>query len=161
MKKICFVLALVMVTSVFVAAQKLPQAATPSHYQITFTPNFADNTFKGEETIDVQVMKPTKAITLNAQEIDFHHVTITSGKQSQKATVSENAQDEMATFTTEQPVSGAAQIKINFTGKLNSHLAGLYLSQTKKRKYAVSQMEGTEWGGGGPPSPRRRATTAR
>jgi aminopeptidase N len=144
MKKNCFVLALVMVTSVFVAAQKLPQTASPSHYQITFTPNFADNTFKGEETIDVQVMKPTKAVTLNASEIDFHDVTITSGKLSQKATVSENAQDEMATLTTEQPVAGAAQIKINFTGKLNSHLAGLYLSETKKRKYAVSQMEATD-----------------
>src|SRR3954470_8519391 len=111
MKKICFVVALMVMASLFAAAQKLPETAVPSHYQLTFTPNFADNTFKGEETIDVQVVKPTKAITLNAQEIDFHDVTITSGKQSQKATVSENAQDEMATFTTEQPVSGAAQIK--------------------------------------------------
>src|SRR4051795_10569160 len=99
MKKIFFVLALVMVTSVFVAAQKLPATATPSHYQITFTPNFADNTFKGEETIDVRVLKPTTAITLNAQEIDFHDVTITAGKQSQTAKVSLNEQDEMATLT--------------------------------------------------------------
>src|SRR4051812_49047500 len=125
MKKICFVLALVVMASVFVAAQKLPETATPSHYQITFMPNFADNTFKGEETIDVRVMKPTTAITLNASEIDFHDVTITAGKQSQKAKVSLNDQDEMATLTTEQPLAGgAAQIKINFTGKLNSHLAG-------------------------------------
>ena len=145
MKKNCFVLALVVLANVFVVAQKLPETATPTHYQITFTPNFADNTFKGEETIDVHVVKPTTAITLNAQEIDFHDVTVTSGKQSQKAKVSLNDQDEMATLTTDQPMAaGAAQIKINFTGKLNSHLAGLYLSETKKRKYAVSQMEATD-----------------
>jgi aminopeptidase N len=145
MKKVCFVLALVVMASVFGAAQKLPETATPSHYQITFTPKFADNTFKGEETIDVRVLKPTKTIVLNASEIAFHDVTITAGKQTQKATVSLNEQDEMATLTTEQPVAaGAAQIKINFTGKLNSHLAGLYLSETKKRKYAVSQMEATD-----------------
>jgi aminopeptidase N len=145
MKKISVLLAVLMVASCFVAAQRLPETATPSHYQITFTPNFNDNTFKGEETIDVRVLKPTNEITLNAAEISFSDVTITAGKKSQKAKVSLDDAKEMATLTVAEPIAaGAAQIKISYTGQLNSHLSGLYLSKTKQRKYAVTQFEATD-----------------
>ena len=43
--------------------------------------------FEGEETISIRVLKPTSEITLNAVDIDFHDVAITSGGATQKAKV--------------------------------------------------------------------------
>lgn len=145
MKRIRFVLVLMLLASCVAAAQRLPETAIPSHYQITFTPNFNNNTFLGEEKIDVRVLKPTNSIMLNASEIEFKDVTIMAGKQSHKAKVTLNEETEMATLTVPQAIpAGPAQIKISYVGQLNSHLAGLYLSQTKQRKYAVTQMEATD-----------------
>ncbi|HWR34457.1 MAG TPA: M1 family metallopeptidase [Clostridia bacterium] len=126
-------------------AQRLPETASPSHYQLTFTPNFSDNTFKGEETIEVRVLKPTNAITLNAAEIAFDDVSVSQGQQVQQAKVSLDEKIEMATLTVDKPLTaGDAKINIRYTGQLNDKLRGFYLSQTAKRKYAVTQFEATD-----------------
>jgi len=125
-------------------AQRLPGNAIPEHYQIQLTPHLAAAAFDGEETIDVRVPKATDAITLNALEIDFKNVTITSGDATQPAEVSLDPKNEMATLTVEKPVpAGAAQIHIVFTGKLNGQLRGFYLGHTDKRAYASMTMEAT------------------
>src|SRR5271167_1168332 len=59
-------------------AQRLPGGATPEHYTLSFNINFSNNTFEGDETIAVKLARPSKTITLNAVEIDFHEVTITA-----------------------------------------------------------------------------------
>jgi len=126
-------------------AQRLPETAVPTHYQLKFTPNFQNNTFEGSEVIEVSLPKAMSAITLNALEIDFHSVTITAAGKTQTAKVSLDPKDEMATLTVAQAVpEGPASIAIEYTGKLNDKLRGLYLSQTKERKYAVTQFESTD-----------------
>ena len=40
------------------SAARLPQSVVPSHYAISIEPNFANDTFSGEETIDVDVKEP-------------------------------------------------------------------------------------------------------
>src|SRR3974390_62851 len=69
-------------------AQRLPGGATPNHYSLTFAINFSTNSFEGDETIDLQLTKPSSAITLNALEIDFHEVTVTAAGRTQTAKVS-------------------------------------------------------------------------
>ncbi len=126
-------------------AQRLPGGATPSHYNLSFTINFSTNSFDGDESIDLTLAKPSNTITLNALEIDFHEVTVTSGGQTQTAAVSTDEKNEMATFTVDKELpAGAATLRIKYTGKLNDKLRGLYLSTYKGRKYAVTQMESTD-----------------
>jgi aminopeptidase N/puromycin-sensitive aminopeptidase len=126
-------------------AQRLPGGATPSHYGLTFNINFANNTFEGDETIDLTLAQSSNTITLNAVEIDFHNVTVSSGGQTQTATVSTDEKNEMATFTVEKPLAaGPATVHVLYTGHLNDKLRGLYLSTYKGRKYAVTQMESTD-----------------
>ena len=60
-------------------AQRLPGGVTPEHYTLWFAPDLARATFRGRETIRVQVAKPTTAITLHAAEITFGEVSITAG----------------------------------------------------------------------------------
>jgi aminopeptidase N len=138
------VFAALFITTAGAWAQRLPQSATPAHYQLTFRPDFSNNTFSGNETIDVAISAPTKIITINAVDIKFEKATITSGAAVQTAKLTTNADDQMATFTFENMVpAGPAKIAIHYTGVLNSKLRGLYLSETAHHKYAVTQFEST------------------
>ncbi len=126
-------------------AQRLPETAVPSSYKLTFLPDFATDTFGGDESIQVSVPKATSKIVLNAAEIKFEDVTITAAGKSQKANVTTDEKNEMATLAVPNEVpAGVATIHIRFTGILNDKLRGFYLSKTEKRKYAVTQFEATD-----------------
>jgi aminopeptidase N len=126
-------------------AQRLPDGVTPEHYTLWFAPDLAKATFRGRETIRVQVATPTTAITLHAAEITFDEVSITAGGRTQRARVTEDVKNEMVTFTVPQAVpAGAASIAVTYTGLLNDKLRGFYLSVANGRRYAVTQMEATD-----------------
>ena len=142
-----FVLAVValMVTASPAIAQRLPSGVTPTHYTLWFAPDLERATFRGRETIDVTLQRPTTTITLNAAEIDFGEVSIDAGGRRQTARVTLNEKNEMATLTVPQAVpAGRASIQITYTGMLNDKLRGFYLSKANGRRYAVTQMEATD-----------------
>src|SRR5271169_1265118 len=145
MKRILLVFAAGLLACCTAVAQRLPGGANPDHYALTVNMNFSNNTYDGDETIDLILTKPSNTITLNALEIDFHEVTITAAGQTQTAKVSSDTKNEMATFNVDNPLpAGAATVHIKFTGHLNDKLRGFYLSTYKGRKYEVSQMESTD-----------------
>src|ERR1700743_2345308 len=114
------------------AAQRLPGGASPDHYSLTVNINFANDSFDGDETIDLKLSKPSSTITLNAVEIDFHKVTVTAGGKTQPAKVSLDEKSETATFTVDNELpAGAAMVHIQYTGHLNDKLRGFYLSTYK------------------------------
>ncbi len=121
---------------------RLPGGVVPQHYQLKFAPDLAANSFAGEETIDVQVLHSTTAITLNTAEIDFESVEITSVGVTQAAQVTVDTDHEMATLAVHKAIAaGPAQIHIVFNGSLNDKLRGFYLARANGRKYAVTQFE--------------------
>ncbi len=131
--------------SVAASAQRLPDNIIPESYELTFTPDLAKATFAGSEVIHVRLRKPAVSIVLNAAEIEFQDVTIRSGNAAQKAAVTTDPTSEQATFTVSKEIAaGPADIHIDFTGILNDKLRGFYLSETAKRRYAVTQMEATD-----------------
>jgi aminopeptidase N len=126
-------------------AQRLPGGASPHHYSLAVNINFANNSFDGDETINLNLSEPSNTITLNALEIDFHQVTVTAGGQTQAAKVSTDEKNETATFTVDKQLpAGPATVSIKYTGHLNDKLRGFYLSTYKGKKYEVSQMESTD-----------------
>ena len=127
------------------SAQRLPTNVIPDSYDLTFTPNLEKATFTGEETIHVRLLKPAKTITLNAAEIEFQEVKITAGSFHLVVPVTLDEKADQATFTV--PVELPARdyfIHIKYTGILNDKLRGFYLSETPKRRYAVTQFESTD-----------------
>lgn len=145
MKRFGLVLVLGFFASDIAVAQRLPLGAVPDHYALTFAINFSTNSFEGDETIDLQLTKPSSSITLNALEIDFHDVSITTAGQTQSAKVSLDEKLERATFTVEKPLrEGPASIHIKYTGHLNDKQRGLYLGTSNGRKYAATQLESTD-----------------
>ena len=141
-KKIALAVAVLFAVPTF--AQRLPQTVIPKHYRVTFVPDLAAEKFSGDETIDVDVRAPSTTITLNAVEIGFDDVAVTSGGRTQKAQVSTDAAKETATLSVAEPVTGAASIDVRFRGILNDKLRGFYISKSAKRKYAVTQFEATD-----------------
>ena len=136
---------MILLTADSADAQRLPGDVIPIHYDITVAPDLAAATFTGDERIRVRLTRPSTAIVLNAAEITFGEVTITSGGASQRAAVAVDEGKEQATFTVPSALdAGEAEIQIKYTGILNNDLRGLYLSQTNKRRYAVTQLEATD-----------------
>ena len=123
-----------------------PKVARPENYKLKFTPDLEKAKFEGDETITIRVLKPTSEITLNAVDIDFHDVTITSGGATQKAKVTPQKEKEMVVLSVEKPLAaGTATVHITYTGILNDEMRGLYLGKDDKgRKYAATQFEATD-----------------
>jgi aminopeptidase N len=128
-----------------ILAQRLPENVVPDSYDLKFEPDLASATFTGDELIHVRLEKPTTAIVLNSAEIDFKEVWIGSADFKQAAAVTRDDKNETATLTVPSVVpAGLAEIHIRFTGILNDKLRGFYLSQTARRRYAVTQFEATD-----------------
>jgi aminopeptidase N/puromycin-sensitive aminopeptidase len=146
MKRIIAVTTFVVLALSLATAQRLPETAGPENYKVIFTPDLEKANFAGDETIAIRVLKPTSDITLNAVDIDFHEVTITSGGTTQKAAVKPDKEKEMVVLTVEKPLAaGPATVHITYTGILNSEMRGLYLGKDDQgRKYAASQFEATD-----------------
>ena len=126
-------------------AQRLPENVAPDSYDLKFEPDLATATFTGDETIHVHLLKGATSIVLNSAEIDFKEVWIGSADFKQAASVAKDEKNETATFTVPSMVpAGNADIHIRFTGILNDKLRGFYLSQTARRRYAVTQFEATD-----------------
>ncbi len=142
-------LALLAVWSLFassgILAQRLLENVVPDSYDLKFEPDLASATFAGDETIHVHLLKGATSIVLNSAEIEFKEVWIGSADFKQAASVAKDEKNETATFTVPSMVpAGNAEIHIRFTGILNDKLRGFYLSQTARRRYAVTQFEATD-----------------
>src|SRR5215471_4251770 len=146
MKTIFTTLTMLLLTLIPAVAQRLPATARPENYKLTFTPDLENAKFEGDETLTVRVLKPTSEITLNAVDIDFHNVTITSGTAKQQAKVTPQKDNEMVVLSVEKPLAaGPATIHITYTGILNDEMRGLYLGKDDHgRKYAATQFEATD-----------------
>jgi len=146
MKRILAVMTFLVLALCAASAQRLPEIAKPENYKLTFTPDLDNAKFEGDETIAIRVLKPTSEITLNAVDIDFHDVTISSGGTTQKARVTPEKDKEMVVLSVEKALaSGPATIRITYTGTLNSEMRGFYLGKDDQgRKYAATQFESTD-----------------
>jgi aminopeptidase N/puromycin-sensitive aminopeptidase len=146
MKRVTSVVSFLVLALSLAAAQRLPEGARPENYKLKFTPDLDKAKFEGDETITLRLLKTTTEITLNAVDIDFHDVTITSGGVAQKATVTPQKEKEMVVLSVEKPLAaGTATVYITYTGILNDEMRGLYLGKDDKgRKYAATQFEATD-----------------
>jgi len=146
MKRLLAVLSFVVLTFSLANAQRLPEVARPDNYKLTFTPDLEKATFEGDATISLHVLKPTSEITLNAVDITFRDVSITSGGATQTAKVTPDKEKEMVVLAVEKPLAaGPATVHITYSGILNSEMRGLYLGKDDQgRKYAATQFESTD-----------------
>jgi aminopeptidase N len=129
MKRTILLVISALALAVGTSAQRLPENVTPESYI----------------TIHVRLRKPASSIVLNSAEIEFKEATIVAGGSLQTASVSLDGKNETATLAVPKAIpAGAADIHVRYTGILNDKLRGFYLSETARRRYAVTQFEATD-----------------
>ena len=130
----------------------IPANVKPVNYRITLEPDFGTFTFTGSETVRVEVLSATSAITLNAIELGIQSCSVTpdggATLTAQRISFDEEAETATFEFGAELPV-GEATLDIEFTGELNDKLRGFYRSSYtdidgNERHMATTQLEATD-----------------
>ena len=129
----------------------LPSNVKPSKYRLTLQPDLETFTFKGEQTIDIEIVVPTARISLNAAELEIGGATLRrNGASTPVRSISLDADTETATLDFGETLSpGPAQLDMQFTGILNDRLVGFYRSEYQDaegqtRHLATTQFEATD-----------------
>ena len=129
----------------------LPTNVKPVKYQMTLQPDLGAFTFKGEQTIDIEVVVPTARITVNASELEISEVSLKrNGTIIDAQSIALDEDSETATLDFGQTLAqGPAQMEMRFTGVLNDRLVGFYRSEYQDaagqtRYLATTQFEATD-----------------
>lgn len=123
---------------------QLPDVARPIHYAISIKPDMTGLRFDGTAKIDIEVLKPTTTITLNAADLTFASARVTGGP---KAVVTVDAGAQTATLTFDAPLKpGKTTLEIVYSGIINQQANGLFaLDYTdvdgKKARAIFTQFE--------------------
>ncbi|HEX8842464.1 MAG TPA: M1 family metallopeptidase [Sphingomicrobium sp.] len=108
---------------------QLPRTAVPHHYAIVFTPHAERLTFDGRVTIDLDIIKPTRELVLNAADLKFTSATLRPAKGGAALTgtaaINDNAQTASFTFPRALP-RGSYQLDLVYSGKINTQANGLF-----------------------------------
>ena len=128
------------------AAIRLPTTVQPVAYRIDVVPDLTALTFKGSVQIDIDVIQPVNAITLNALELNILKASLDGGAPG-KVTLDPDKQT--ATLDFGAPVSaGRHTLAIDYTGKINTFSGGLFVldydTPQGKRRVMISQFENSD-----------------
>ena len=133
-------------------ARVLPTDVSPVRYQVTLEPDLEEFTFRGQESVDIDVLEPTTSITLNSIEIEVQSCRLALGDGSSRTPVETVYDEERETvafrFDSTVP-AGEARLDVDFTGQLNDKLRGFYRSyytdvDGHERYLAATQFEATD-----------------
>ena len=133
-------------------AVMLPANVRPSRYTLTLEPDLQSFTFRGRETIEVEVLEPTSTITLNAAELEIQSCSLAASDGAAVTPVETGLDDkaDTVTFTFDAEVpTGPTRLDLEFTGELNDRLRGFYRSRYtdldgEERYLAATQFEATD-----------------
>jgi aminopeptidase N len=107
----------------------LPADVAPVRYQLTFTPDLKALTFTGSLDVQLDALRPTRTVTLNAADLTFRKaVLVTADNRMVPASdIRLDATQETATFTFPEPLAvGRQRLLIDYAGRINGHAAGLF-----------------------------------
>lgn len=125
---------------------KLPKDVVPVQYAAHLVPDLAANTFLGSETIEIDVLKETSAIVLNAAHIQVDSASLSGKGPDRKLVPLLDQQRQTLSFQLEQPLApGRYQLALKFHGMINREARGLFAVPYKAagaaRSMIATQME--------------------
>ncbi|HKU90802.1 MAG TPA: M1 family metallopeptidase [Steroidobacteraceae bacterium] len=103
----------------------LPDAVTPEHYRIDFTPDIDALKFTGSVEIDVNVRRATNTIVLNAADLAIDSATLSG--EAKQPTVTLDDRVQTATLTFDKPLAtGPRKLKLVYHGTIYQSATGLF-----------------------------------
>jgi len=112
--------------------QVLGNVAKPINYRLHFEPDIKSFKYRCIETIAIKVSKSTRSIRLNAANLKIYKATISSAGHTQKGAVKIDRKKEEITLSFRNPISGNANIDVEFSGANSDNLRGFYRSRYVK-----------------------------
>jgi puromycin-sensitive aminopeptidase len=116
---------------------QLPRTAIPHHYAIVVTPHADQLTFDGAIAIDLDVIKPTRQLVLNAAEMRFASATLrpAKGAAAIPAGVTMDPQAQTATLSFPRTLApGAYRLDIRYSGKIHTQANGFFALDYKDKE---------------------------
>ncbi len=134
------------------ATTQLPRTVRPTHYDVAIVPDAAKLRFNGKVTVDIAVLRPTNSITVNALNMTFSKVGLSSasGKSTavaSKVTIDANAQTAVFRFgRTIAP--GSYRLVMEYAGRIETQANGLfaidYSNKDGKQRALYTQFENSD-----------------
>ena len=130
---------------------RLPRTAVPSRYDIRLEPDLTTLTFRGTETVALDVAERISDVTLNAVELTIESASLENDRgDTIRATPAMEDATERCRLTLASPAApGRWRLRLGFRGTLNDKLRGFYRSVYKdpngvSRTMAATQFEATD-----------------
>src|SRR4051812_35864737 len=85
---------------------KLPKDVVPVQYAAHLVPDIEANTFRGSETVEIEVLKATSKIMLNADNLEIEEARLSGkGLDQLKLKPELDAEQQTLTFKLDQPLA--------------------------------------------------------
>lgn len=128
---------------------KLPKDVVPRHYSLYLRPDLEKLVTMGKLEIEIEVLRSTREIVLNALDLEISGASITKGKNRVSLQPKPNAEAQTVTFNVPGGLtSGKYTLNIDFAGHLREQAQGLfyvrYTTEAGKKLMLCSQMEPTD-----------------
>ena len=110
------------------ATTQLPRDVRPTNYDVEIVPHAERLAFDGKVRINLDVLKPTRSITLNAVDMAFSSVRLGRAQgQDLVPKVAMDAAAQTATFTFDRELApGSYLLSIDYSGKIGTQANGLF-----------------------------------
>ena len=121
---------------------KLPKDVVPKRYTVRVEPEIEAATFRGRETIEIEVRRPVRQLVLNTNELEITRAQLGDTPLTPQL----DAGRQTLTFPlAEELPAGTHRLEIEFAGKLNEKPAGLFLTRyrvgAEEKRGLATQME--------------------
>jgi aminopeptidase N len=126
----------------------LPRTAIPHHYSVTVTPHAERLSFDGTVAIDLDVVKPTATLVLNAADLSFASATVVPARGGRPLTGQVTVDNKAQTATITFPVTlapGAYRLNLAYSGKINTQANGLFALDYKNQQGAEARSLFTQF----------------
>jgi aminopeptidase N len=127
------------------APGKLPKIIAPRHYVIHLEPDENQMTVDGAEAIEIEVLKPTRQIVMNAGDMKIWNATLSHSGTREKLIPQQNLNEQQVKFETAQDLRpGPYTLSFCFRSPVNTESRGLFLqhyqSNGKAETILATQM---------------------
>src|SRR5215469_1271992 len=124
----------------------LPKTIIPRHYVIHLEPDENQMTTDGAEAVEIEVLKPTHQILMNAVNMKIWNVTLTHSGAREKLVPQLDDAAQQVKFTTAQDLRpGTYTLSFCFRSQINTESRGLFLqryrSDGKTEAILATQMQ--------------------
>jgi len=110
------------------APGKLPKTIAPRHYVIHLEPDENQMTVDGAEAVEIEVLKPTHQILMNAGNMKIWNATLTHSGAREKLVPEQDVTEQQVKFTTAQDLRpGTYTLSFCFRSPINTESRGLFL----------------------------------